>query len=135
LKERGIWVEVTTLLIPSVNDSDEELGDIARFLVSLGTETPWHISRFHPDYRFTETRPTTSESIARAREIGRAAGLHYVYAGNLPGDPAESTYCHSCGELLIERLGFQLGRVRLKDGACPGCGTKMAGVEIDYPPR
>ena len=106
MKELGIWVEVTTLLIPGLNDGEEELGELAAFIVSLGAETPWHISRFHPQYRMTETPPTPASSIHRAAEIGRSAGLKYVYSGNLPGDVGENTLCAGCGRLLIGRCGF-----------------------------
>ena len=128
MKELGIWVEVTTLLIPGLNDGEEELGKLAAFIVSLGAETPWHISRFHPQYRMTETPPTPAESIHRAAEIGRSAGLKYVYSGNLPGDPGENTNCARCGRLLIGRCGFSIERLDLKGSACPDCGTPLDGI-------
>ena len=128
MKALGIWVEVTTLLIPGLNDGGEELGELAAFIVSLGAETPWHISRFHPQYRMTETPPTPAESIHRAAEIGRSAGLKYVYSGNLPGDPGENTNCARCGRLLIGRCGFSIERLDLKGSACPHCGTPLDGI-------
>jgi pyruvate formate lyase activating enzyme len=128
MKELGIWVEVTTLLIPGLNDGGEELRELAAFIVSLGAETPWHISRFHPQYRMTETPPTPDESIHWAAEIGRSAGLKYVYSGNLPGDPGENTNCARCGRLLIGRCGFSIERLDLKGSACPNCGTPLDGI-------
>lgn len=128
MKELGIWVEVTTLLIPGLNDGEEELGELAAFIVSLGAETPWHISRFHPQYRMTETPPTPASSIHRAAEIGRSAGLKYVYSGNIPGDPGENTLCAGCGRLLIGRCGFSIERLDLKGSACPHCGTPLDGI-------
>ena len=128
MKELGIWVEVTTLLIPGLNDGEEELRELAAFIVSLGAETPWHISRFHPQYRMTETPPTPAASIHRAAEIGRSAGLKYVYSGNIPGDPGENTLCARCGRLLIGRCGFSIERLDLKGSACPHCGTPLDGI-------
>lgn len=128
MKELGIWVEVTTLLIPGLNDGDEELRGLAGFVRSLGAETPWHISRFHPRYRLTDRPPTPAASIRRAAGIGKAAGLDYVYCGNIPGDSGENTACSRCGRLLIGRSGFAVDRMELAGSACPGCGTPLAGI-------
>jgi len=128
MKELGIWVEVTTLLIPGLNDGEEELGELTAFLVSLGAETPWHISRFHPQYRMTQTPPTPASSIHRAAEIGKSAGLKYVYSGNIPGDPGENTHCAHCDRILIGRHGFSIERLDLKGSACPHCGTPLDGI-------
>ncbi|MCE5263912.1 MAG: AmmeMemoRadiSam system radical SAM enzyme [Deltaproteobacteria bacterium] len=128
MKELGIWVEVTTLLIPGLNDGEGELRELAAFIVSLGAETPWHISRFHPRYRMTERPPTPAARIHRAAEIGRAAGLKYVYSGNVPGDAGENTFCNRCGRLLIGRCGFTVERLELEGSACPGCGTPLEGI-------
>jgi pyruvate formate lyase activating enzyme len=128
MKEREIWVEVTTLLIPGLNDSEEELCELAAFVASLGAETPWHISRFHPQYRMTETPPTPAKAIHRAAQIGRSAGLKYVYSGNLPGDVGESTSCAGCGRLMISRWGFDINRRDLRGAACPACGTLLEGI-------
>ena len=128
MKELGIWVEVTTLVIPGLNDGEEELSELSSFIASLGTETPWHISRFHPRYRMTEKPPTPASSIHRAAEIGRSAGLKYVYSGNLPGDVGENTLCANCGRLLIGRYGFAVERLDLKGSACPHCGTPLDGI-------
>ncbi|MBM4312982.1 MAG: AmmeMemoRadiSam system radical SAM enzyme [Deltaproteobacteria bacterium] len=128
MKEIGIWVEVTTLLIPGLNDAEEELRDLAGFIFSLGAKTPWHISRFHPQYRMTGTPPTPAASIHRAVEIGKSTGLMYVYSGNLPGDDGENTRCDRCGHLLIGRCGFEIERMDLKGSVCPRCGTALHGV-------
>ncbi len=130
MKARNIWLEVTTLLIPGLNDDPGELKELAEFLVSLGPETPWHISRFHPTYRLLDRPPTPVESIRKAREIGVKAGLSYVYTGNVPGDKGESTYCPQCGSLLIERFGFAMQSKGLQQGACARCGAPMAGVGL-----
>jgi pyruvate formate lyase activating enzyme len=128
LKELGIWVEVTTLLIPNLNDSAGELADIAAFVASLGAETPWHISRFHPQYKMTDRPPTPVAALSRACEIGREAGLKYVYVGNIPGTEGENTNCFNCGKLLIERHGFSIKNVTLKGNACPRCGAVLDGI-------
>jgi pyruvate formate lyase activating enzyme len=128
MKEAGIWVEVTTLLIPALNDSEAELSELAAFIASLGAEIPWHISRFVPRYRMTRIPPTPAASIHRAARIGRAAGLKYVYSGNIPGDPGENTCCPGCGRLLIGRFGFAVERLTLSGTACPDCGTPLDGI-------
>ena len=128
IKELGVWLEVTTLLIPGLNDSDDELRDIARFLAELDPDIPWHISRFHPTYHLTDVRATPPESIHRAKEIGYDAGLRYVYTGNLPGDEGEKTFCHECGELLIDRFGFSIRNNMLEDNRCPRCNAGIPGV-------
>jgi pyruvate formate lyase activating enzyme len=128
MKELGVWVEVTTLLIPGLNDGEEELAELVAFLVTLGAETPWHISRFHPRYRMTETPPTPASAIHLAAEIGRSAGLKYVYSGNIPGDVGENTLCAHCGRILIGRCGFAVERLDLKGSACPDCKTPLDGI-------
>jgi len=128
MKELGVWVEVTTLLIPGMNDSKEELGDLAKYLADLGPDIPWHISRFHPTYRLTHAPPTSVEIIHRAREIGYEMGLKYVYTGNLPGDKGEKTWCHECEGLLIDRTGFMVRENRIKNSLCPRCGASIPGV-------
>jgi pyruvate formate lyase activating enzyme len=124
----GVWVEVTTLLIPGYNDSVSELRELARFLVSISPAIPWHVTGFFPTYRLTEVAPTPPETINRAHDIGREAGLHYVFAGNRPGIGGESTYCHNCGELLIERYGFRVLKNRISGQSCPACQTQVAGI-------
>jgi pyruvate formate lyase activating enzyme len=128
MKDLGIWVEVTTLLIPGLNDGEEELHDIASFLFSLGPETPWHISRFHPRYKLSHHTVTPVAAIRRASEIGRACGLKYVYSGNIPGDEGENTFCFHCGQLLIGRYGFHIEQMNLHGSACSRCGTPLEGI-------
>jgi pyruvate formate lyase activating enzyme len=128
LKNLGVWIEITTLLIPGVNDSEEELVSIARFIHSVDPGIPWHISRFYPQYRMTDRPSTPVESIRRARAIGREAGLRFVYAGNVPGDEGENTSCWNCGGVLVERRGFQVASNRIRDGHCPDCGKVQDGV-------
>jgi pyruvate formate lyase activating enzyme len=128
MKEMGIWVEITTLLIPTLNDSDEELKDIAQFIAGLGKETPWHISRFHPQFKMLNVPVTPVSSLHKAVEIGKQAGLKYVYSGNVPGDEGENTYCFQCGNLLIERYGFKVVKINLSGNKCNKCGTELDGV-------
>ncbi len=128
MKELGIWVEVTTLLIPGLNDSDEEIGGIADFLRSIGTETPWHISRFHPRYQMLAGRITSVEEIRKAAGIGKSRGLKYVYSGNVPGEAGENTFCSRCGNLLIGRYGFRIERLNLRESVCPDCATPLEGL-------
>ena len=130
IKSLGIWLEIVTLTIPGFNDSDEELKDIASFLVSVSPDIPWHVTAFHQDYKMTDPDPTPVRTLLRAAEIGYNTGLHFVYAGNLPGmvGKYENTYCPSCDELLIERFGFQVRKNKLMSGACPKCATTIPGV-------
>jgi pyruvate formate lyase activating enzyme len=130
MKRRGIWIEVTTLLIPTLNDSPAELRQLAGFLAELDPEIPWHISRFHPTYRLTDRSATPLQGLHIAREIGQEAGLHHVYTGNVPGDHGENTYCHKCKGVLIERFGFSIQQRALKEGKCRQCGTRLEGVGI-----
>jgi len=130
MKQMGVWVEVTTLIIPGLNDSDDELKQIADFMLSLGPETPWHVSAFHPTYKMTDRQRTPVETLRRARRIGLDAGLRYVYSGNVPGDEGENTYCHHCGKEIIGRYGFAVSARHLRKGACEFCGTPVAGVGL-----
>lgn len=131
MKARGIWVEVTTLLIPGLNDSQEELADLAGFIATeLGVETPWHVSRFHPTYRLTDRPPTPVSTIRRAREIGLEAGLHYVYEGNVAGGGGEDTFCPRCGEVAIQRRGYTILANRAQGGICAHCGGEIEGVGL-----
>lgn len=126
-----IWMEITTLLLPGQNDSDEELRKLAGFLVSeAGPDVPWHISRFYPQYRYAESKATSLESMRRAEEIGKAAGLRYVYLGNVPGEKSESTHCPGCGGRVIERMGYQIVANRIENSKCPHCGTEIAGFGL-----
>jgi len=129
--DSGLWVEVVTLVIPGFNDSPEELWEAARYLVSVSPDIPWHVTAFHPDYKMTDPPPTSARALQQAAEIGQEAGLHYVYAGNLPGrvGSLENTYCPTCGEVLVERRGYTVTGYHLSSiGACNRCGTKIAGV-------
>ena len=131
MKSNGIWVEVTTLIVPGLNDDPTELEKLASFLVdSLGPETPWHISRFHPTFKLTYHPPTPRQTLIAAREIGIKTGLKYVYTGNIPGDPGEKTFCWSCGKVLIDRWGFQIRQYQINHGQCKYCGTPIDGVEM-----
>ena len=131
MKKKGIFLEVTTLIVPGLNDSPYELEKLADFLVGeLGPDTPWHISRFHPTYKLVDRPPTPLSSLLKAREIGLKAGLRYVYTGNVPGEGGENTYCQDCGKLLIERLGFQIKNKYIKNGSCPFCGARIAGIGL-----
>ena len=131
MRERGIWVEVTTLLIPGANDAPAELAALARWIASeLGPETPWHVSRFYPAFRMSDAARTPLGTVRRAVEIGRAAGLHFVYAGNVDDLAADDTGCAGCGRLLIRRRGFGVAASDLVHGACPDCGYRLAGVGL-----
>jgi pyruvate formate lyase activating enzyme len=130
-RETAIWLEITTLLVPGENDSDEELKRLADFIVSeAGPDVPWHISRFHPQYKYYDSVPTPVSSLERAEQIGKGAGLHYVYLGNVPGSQSESTFCYKCGRMLIERVGYRIGANHINDSCCPDCGTKIAGFGL-----
>ena len=130
-RKQGIWIELTTLIIPGLNDSAAELQNIASFIVAnLGVGTPWHVTRFYPTYKLTNSPRTPVDTLRKARDIGRAAGLHYVYEGNVPGEGGENTWCPSCSTLLIERSGFAIVTNRIRNGTCPACGTDIAGIGI-----
>ena len=131
VKKLKIWVEVTTLILPTINDSDEELREIANFIAGLGKETPWHVSRFHPDYNMFDIPPTPVETIKRAREIGKKAGLCYVYTGNILWHEGEATCCCKCGNLLIERTGFSINKSSIKESCCPKCKEPVDGVGME----
>jgi pyruvate formate lyase activating enzyme len=129
LKALKVWVEVTTLIIPGLNDGTEELARLAAFIAAdLGPETPWHVSRFHPTYRLMDRGATPVETLMEARKIGMAAGLMYVYTGNIPGQGGEDTRCPGCGATVISRRGFQIMDNRVKEGRCSGCGAVIHGV-------
>lgn len=128
-RKHGIWIELTTLIIPKLNDAEPELKGIAEFIVSnLGVDTPWHVTRFYPTYLLTDYPKTPVSTLKKARDIGFAAGLRHVYDGNVPGSGGENTICPSCGELLIKRYGFMIDSNRIGNGECPDCGTTIAGI-------
>jgi pyruvate formate lyase activating enzyme len=128
MKELGIWVEVTTLVIPGHNDSDEELRQIALFLKDVGPEIPWHVTAFLPAYKMLEVAPTEHKTLLRAWQIGKEAGLRYVYCGNLLDCVHEDTHCYRCSRNLIQRAGFYVAGYLLDDGHCPSCATPIDGV-------
>jgi pyruvate formate lyase activating enzyme len=130
LHEMGFWVEIVTLIVPGFNDSDDELKRMAEFLASVSPDLPWHVTAFHKDYKMTEPSNTSAATLVRAAGIGKAAGLRFVYAGNLAGrlGELENTYCPNCHALLVERLRFQILDYRLTaTGSCPRCGTAIPG--------
>lgn len=130
LVEHRIWVEVVTLVIPDLNDSDDELAAIAGFLAGVSPDIPWHVTAFHPDYELMDRPPTPPATLVRATGLGRAQGLRFVYAGNLPGRTGsfEDTRCPACETTLIERAGFSVRRQILgPDGRCPRCGARIPG--------
>jgi pyruvate formate lyase activating enzyme len=129
-KELGIWVEVTTLIIPGYSDDDAQLKGIAAFIRSVDENIPWHVTAFYPAYKLLDVPPTPVESLRKARRIGMDAGLRYVYEGNIPGEGGENTYCYQCGELVIKRHGFEIRENRLAGGKCPTCGARMDGVGL-----
>lgn len=130
-RDLGLWVEVVTLVIPGFNDSNEELWDAARFLANLSLDIPWHVTAFHKDYKMTAPDNTDSKTLIRASEIGREAGLRYVYAGNLPGNVGEyeTTHCPQCNCQLVKRSGYIIQQYEITGaGECPKCGEKIAGL-------
>ncbi len=129
MKAHGVWVEVTTLIIPGLNDDPGELRRLATFIATdLGTETPWHVSRFHPTYRLLDREATPVETLLRARQIGLDAGLRYVYTGNIPGQGGEDTLCPGCGQIVIARRGFRIAAIQMDAGRCRECGTPIDGI-------
>jgi len=129
--ERGFWEEIVTLVIPGFNDSEDELRRAADFIASVSPDIPWHVTAFHQDYHMKENANTTAEQLIQACEIGREAGLHYVYAGNLPGrvEHWENTYCPNCKKLLVERYGYLIRQVNVTaDGHCPTCQSRIPGI-------
>jgi len=129
LAQAGVWLEVTTLVVPGMNDSPRELGEMAAWIASeLGAHVPWHVSRFHGDYNMTDRPPTPMATLETALRLGREAGLKYVYCGNVIGRSEESTRCPACGRLVIERVGFSVRSIDLRQGACGHCGEPIEGV-------
>jgi pyruvate formate lyase activating enzyme len=130
--ERGFWIEIVTLLVPGFNDSEPELKKLTEFVASVSPDIPWHVTAFHPDYQMTDRRGTRPETLFNAVQIGKGAGLRYIYAGNLPGqvEGGENTCCAQCGELLIERVGYRIvsNKVSPSGGQCSKCRNKVPGV-------
>jgi len=132
LKKAGVWLEVTTLIIPGLNDSQEQLRDIAEFIASLGPETPWHLSAFHPSYLMTDRPPASLETLHRAREAGFLSGLRYVYLENVSQSEYRHTYCHQCGKKLIDRSSLTSAPVGLHDGKCAHCNQVLPGLGMKW---
>lgn len=128
LKEKGVWVEVTTLVIPGYNDSDRELDEIAGFIASVDRSIPWHVTGFYPAWKMSNVMPTPVSSLVRAREAGLRNGLYFVYTGNRPGSGEESSFCPGCGNEIITRYGFRVERNSLFGDCCPACGREIPGV-------
>jgi len=128
LKQAGVWLEITTLVIPGDNDSESELRQIAEFIKGIGVDIPWHVSAFYPAYKMLDYPPTPADTLRKAWEIGLNTGLRYVYIGNVPVEGGENTYCYECQELVIERSGYAIRSFNLKDGRCPKCQAKIDGV-------
>jgi pyruvate formate lyase activating enzyme len=126
MRAAGIWVEVTTLVVPGLNDDPTELAAIARFIASVDPDIPWHISRFHPDFEYTQAPATPVSTLRAAAEAGRNEGLRFIYVGNVSGE-SEDTHCRTCGSVLIRRRGFAVVANHLRDTRCPKCGTALAG--------
>jgi len=128
MKALGIWVEITTLVIPTLNDSEKEFEDIAQFIMSIGPEVPWHLSAFYPTYKMTHLSRTPATVLFRAREIGLKAGLYYVYCGNIPGQGGEDTFCPHCKRKVIQRIGFQVVQNDIVKGRCRHCHEGIHGI-------
>ncbi|MCX7913058.1 MAG: AmmeMemoRadiSam system radical SAM enzyme [Thermodesulfovibrionales bacterium] len=128
MRELGVWIEITTLIIPNHNDSENFLKWVAEFIKSIDPDIPWHVSQFYPTYRLTDQPRTPVSTLRKAREIGLQVGLRYVYMGNVPREGGENTYCPSCGQLLIERTGFFISNIQMKNSRCLKCNTIIAGV-------
>jgi len=129
IRKSGVWLEIVYLVVPTLNDSDQELHDVCRWInTELGPDVPVHFTRFHPQYLLKNLPPTPTRTLANAKQIGDAEGLHYVYVGNLPGNQAENTYCHNCHNMLIKRRGFFVQQNKLKQGKCDNCGQLIPGI-------
>jgi pyruvate formate lyase activating enzyme len=128
MKKLNIWIEVTTLVVPKQNDSEEELRGIATFLAGVDPSIPWHISRFYPQYQMEDLESTPMETLNRAYDIGKSAGLRYVYLANV--GKGNNTFCYHCRRLLIERSGYSIKTYRVKEGQCPDCKSPIDGVNL-----
>jgi pyruvate formate lyase activating enzyme len=127
MKQLGVWVELTTLVIPNYNDSDETISEIIDFIKSVDPAVPWHISRFYPTYKLLDQPGTPVDTLRSIRNEGLKKGLKFVYVGNVPGDGGENTYCHKCGELLVERVGYHTVN-KIKNRSCFNCQSMIEGV-------
>ncbi len=127
-RDLDIWIEVTTLVIPGLNDSEESLRSMAEFIHGVDPDIPWHVTRFHPQHRLLDRGPTPVSTLSRARTLAAEAGLRFCYSGNVPGDEGEATSCPGCGAVVLRRYGSRLVEDRIKGGGCPECGTRIPGV-------
>ena len=129
IRKQHVWMEIVYLVVPTLNDGEREIRDLARWVKGhVGIDVPLHFSRFYPQYRLKNLPPTPYDTMSRCYQIARAEGLHYVYVGNVPGNPGESTYCPKCGKLLIRRQGFQVIEVHLRNGRCQYCQQIIPGI-------
>jgi pyruvate formate lyase activating enzyme len=129
MRNLGIWTEIVYLVVPTLNDSDEELTGLCRWVKgNLGKDVPLHFTRFHPQYLIKNLPPTPLSTLERAKAIADSEGLHYVYIGNVPGHSAEHTYCPKCGQITVRRTGFIVHEVNIKNNRCSKCQTEIAGV-------
>lgn len=129
LKKGAMWTEIVYLVIPTHNDNPDDIRRMCRWIVTeLGTDVPLHFTRFHPEYMLKSLPPTPLKTLQTAHDIAQAEGIHYVYIGNVPGNPAEHTYCPSCGKILIRRSGYQVHLENFSKGKCTNCGTEIPGV-------
>lgn len=126
MKKLGIWLEITTLVVPRQNDSSEELTDIAQFIAGVDNNIPWHISRFHPDYKFSGYPATPLKTLKQAEEIAKSSGLNYVYVGNV-SEWGNDTFCHSCKKMIIKREGFAVLEYNIKESKCAYCSAVIPG--------
>jgi pyruvate formate lyase activating enzyme len=135
MRKRGIWLELTTLIIPGLNDDRNELRAMAEWIASaVGPETPWHLTRFQPAYRMSGMEPTPASTLVEVAETAREVGLRHVYVGNAPEVEAANTSCARCGELLISRADYSVTEWRLVEGRCPRCKHALAGVGLQDSP-
>ncbi|MBN2708323.1 MAG: AmmeMemoRadiSam system radical SAM enzyme [Calditrichaceae bacterium] len=129
MKSQNIWTEIVYLVVPTLNDSDKEIKELCKWIIQyLGKDVPIHFTRYHPQYLLKDLPPTPIKTLERIHEIARSEGIHYSYIGNVPGHPAENTYCHKCNKKIVERSGFTINSILIKDGKCAYCGTKIPGI-------
>ena len=129
MKKMGVWIEIVYLVVPTLNDSDKEFQELARWIKKyLGQNVPVHFTRFHPQYLLKNLPPTPLQTLERAKKIADSEGLNYVYIGNVPGHPAENTYCHKCKNIVVKRLGYTIKNINIKNKLCTNCKTEIPGI-------
>jgi len=129
MKEEGMWVEITNLILPTLNDSDDDIKKLCQWVIgNLGKDVPIHFSRFYPMYKLTNLPPTPAATLSRAREIAISEGVMFAYVGNIPGNQGENTFCPKCGSILIERQIYFIRENNIADGRCPKCGFEIPGI-------